>query len=159
MSKKERIDATDIEMLNVFRKEATVTNKSLASKISLTPGPTLKRHNKLVKGGYIMGYQARVNYAKLGYTYWSLLIVSIHERHYDNLCEMLQDCEAAKNIYTIPADKFNNRPRLMILTISKSEEEFTETFSEFFDSLPFEVLFSSYPISHIVKDDLSIPIR
>lgn len=60
------LDAADKQILDILQTEGRITNAELASRIGLTPGPTLARVNKLEASGVISCYCAIVDHAKLG---------------------------------------------------------------------------------------------
>lgn len=61
------IDSHDEIILAILQTEGRITNAELASRIGLTPGPTLARVNKLESAGFIQGYSARVDRPSVGY--------------------------------------------------------------------------------------------
>ncbi len=60
------IDAVDQEILNILQRDGRITNAELATRVGLTPGPTLARVGKLEAGGYIRGYVALVDRDRVG---------------------------------------------------------------------------------------------
>lgn len=65
--KKRDIDLKDLEILNILQVDAAITNRKLAQRIGLSPGPTLVRVQKLFEKGVIKNYIATPNYTYLGY--------------------------------------------------------------------------------------------
>ena len=66
MATENKLDRLDIRILAELQKNGRITNVQLADKIGLSPSPALKRVKKLEAAGYITGYGARVDLAKLG---------------------------------------------------------------------------------------------
>lgn len=159
MSRKKEIDAKDIDLLNIVRKDANISNKALADKLELSPPPTHQRHTNLVKRDYIQSYQAKINLLKLGYSYMSLVAISVAEPNYKDMCLALKLCDVAKSVYTIPANQYHTRIRVIVMAVAKSEKEFVDSFDKVFKAVPFEVIFTSYKVSEIVKDDLSVNLN
>jgi Lrp/AsnC family leucine-responsive transcriptional regulator len=60
------IDAIDRRILRLLQDDGAMTNARLASRIGLTPAPTLERVRKLERDGYIRKYVALADQAKLG---------------------------------------------------------------------------------------------
>ncbi len=61
-----RLDRTDRRILRILQEEGRVANVELARRVHLTPTPCLERVRRLERDGYIEGYSARLNAAKLG---------------------------------------------------------------------------------------------
>lgn len=63
-----KLDRIDIRILHELQKNGRITNVELADLVHLSPSPCLMRVKKLQKGGYITGYAAQIDIAKLGPT-------------------------------------------------------------------------------------------
>jgi DNA-binding Lrp family transcriptional regulator len=62
------LDRIDIRILHELQKNGRITNVELADLVHLSPSPCLMRVKKLQKEGYISGYSAQIDVAKLGHT-------------------------------------------------------------------------------------------
>ncbi|ALU44353.1 MULTISPECIES: winged helix-turn-helix transcriptional regulator [Pseudoalteromonas] len=60
------LDRIDLAILDILQKNARISNVNLAKAVNLSPSPCLDRVKKLEAEGYIEGYVARLNAAKLG---------------------------------------------------------------------------------------------
>src|SRR5438132_12054020 len=60
------IDKIDAKMLRVLQKDGRISNLKLAEEVHLSPTAVLERVKRLTRDGYILGYEARLNPAKLG---------------------------------------------------------------------------------------------
>lgn len=63
-----KLDRIDIRILHELQKNGRITNVELADLVHLSPSPCLMRVKKLQQAGYITGYSAQINVAKLGPT-------------------------------------------------------------------------------------------
>jgi DNA-binding Lrp family transcriptional regulator len=63
-----KLDRIDIRILHELQKNGRITNVELAELVHLSPSPCLMRVKKLQQAGYITGYSAQINIAKLGQT-------------------------------------------------------------------------------------------
>jgi DNA-binding Lrp family transcriptional regulator len=63
-----KLDRIDIKILYELQKNGRITNVELAELVHLSPSPCLMRMKKLQSEGYIDGYSALINTAKLGQT-------------------------------------------------------------------------------------------
>lgn len=63
-----KLDRIDIRILHELQKNGRITNVELAELVHLSPSPCLMRVKKLQQAGYITGYSAQIDVAKLGPT-------------------------------------------------------------------------------------------
>jgi DNA-binding Lrp family transcriptional regulator len=61
-----KLDRIDIRILHELQKNGRTTNVELADLVHLSPSPCLMRVKKLQMEGYITGYSAQIDIAKLG---------------------------------------------------------------------------------------------
>jgi DNA-binding Lrp family transcriptional regulator len=62
---RQKLDRIDIDILSRLQKQGNITNANLASAVGLSPSPCLQRVKRLEAAGYITGYGAFLNIAKL----------------------------------------------------------------------------------------------
>ena len=60
------IDRIDLKILNVLQQDGRISNLKLAQGVALSPTAVLARVQRLARDGYILGYEAQLNPAKLG---------------------------------------------------------------------------------------------
>ncbi|MDD7972999.1 Lrp/AsnC family transcriptional regulator [Roseinatronobacter alkalisoli] len=63
-----KLDRIDIRILAVLQRNGRITNVELAEEVNLSPSPCLMRVKKLQQAGYITGYSAQIDLARLGPT-------------------------------------------------------------------------------------------
>jgi DNA-binding Lrp family transcriptional regulator len=63
-----KLDRIDIKILHVLQQHGRMTNVELSEVVNLSPSPCLMRVKKLQSEGFIEGYSAQINVAKLGQT-------------------------------------------------------------------------------------------
>jgi DNA-binding Lrp family transcriptional regulator len=63
-----KLDRIDINILAVLQRNGRITNVELADEVHLSPSPCLMRVKKLQQAGYIVGYSAQIDLARLGQT-------------------------------------------------------------------------------------------
>ena len=68
MSNRPKLDRIDIRILAELQRNGRITNVELAERVALSPSPCLMRVRKLQQAGYITGYAARIDVARLGET-------------------------------------------------------------------------------------------
>ena len=60
------LDKIDAKILRVLQRDGRISNLKLAEEVHLSPTAVLERVKRLTRDGYILGYEARLNPAKLG---------------------------------------------------------------------------------------------
>lgn len=60
------IDKIDRKILNVLQEDGRISNLKLAETIGLSPTAVLARTQRLQREGFILGYEAKLNPAKIG---------------------------------------------------------------------------------------------
>jgi Lrp/AsnC family transcriptional regulator, leucine-responsive regulatory protein len=60
------LDKIDLRILRVLQKDGRISNQKLAEEVHLSPTAVLERVKRLSREGFILGYEARLNPAKLG---------------------------------------------------------------------------------------------
>jgi len=55
------VDKIDRAIIEELRSDARIPNVTLADRVGLTPGPCLRRVQRLEADGVLLGYQARIN--------------------------------------------------------------------------------------------------
>jgi Lrp/AsnC family transcriptional regulator, leucine-responsive regulatory protein len=60
------LDKIDLKILNALQIDGRISNLKLAEVVALSPTAVLARTQRLQREGYILGYEARLNPAKLG---------------------------------------------------------------------------------------------
>lgn len=63
-----KLDRIDMKILAELQRSGRVTNVNLADAVGLSASPCLQRVKRLEQAGYIVGYGAHLNIAKLGET-------------------------------------------------------------------------------------------
>ncbi|WP_423206546.1 Lrp/AsnC family transcriptional regulator [Paracoccus yeei] len=63
-----KLDRIDIRIVHELQRNGRITNVELADLVHLSPSPCLMRVKKLQQAGFITGYSAQVDVAKLGPT-------------------------------------------------------------------------------------------
>lgn len=71
------MDSLDIAIIDVLREDGRIANVALAERVGLTPGPCLRRVQRLEADGVIVGYQAQISPAAANQSFEVLLDVEI----------------------------------------------------------------------------------
>ena len=84
MNKKE-LDLTDKKILRILQDDGRISNLDLSKKIGMSPPPTLRRVRDLEQQGYIDGFRANLNHAKLGYDLTAFIFVGLKKQNEEEL--------------------------------------------------------------------------
>jgi DNA-binding Lrp family transcriptional regulator len=79
-----KLDRIDINILAHLQRNGRITNVELAEAVALSPSPCLIRVKRLEKAGYIIGYNAHVDIAKLGETVTVFTQVTLTDHHLED---------------------------------------------------------------------------
>lgn len=81
-----KLDRIDISILAELQRNGRITNADLADRVGLSASPCLARVKRLERAGYIAGYGARLNLAKLfrvQVVYTSVTLVNHRREDFD----------------------------------------------------------------------------
>lgn len=75
-----RLDAIDTRILKELQADGRITNVALAQRVGITPPPCLRRVRALEEDGFIVGYHARLDAVRLGYSLTAFAMVGLHSQ-------------------------------------------------------------------------------
>jgi len=84
MSEPIKLDRIDINILAHLQRNGRITNVELAEAVALSPSPCLIRVKRLEKAGYIVGYNAHIDIAKLGETVTVFTQITLTDHHLED---------------------------------------------------------------------------
>lgn len=85
MKNKIKLDKIDRKILEILQSNAKITNANLATKIGLSPAPTLERVKKLENSGIIKSYHAKLDTDIVGLGVSTFVMVSLKGHNKDNI--------------------------------------------------------------------------
>ncbi len=91
----EKIDDTDLKILDELQKNGRLTNKELAAAIHLSATPTFERVRRLEREGYISKYVAVLNADKLDCGFMAFCYLKMKQHTFENATRIM---EAVKHI-------------------------------------------------------------
>ncbi|MCY1263309.1 Leucine-responsive regulatory protein [compost metagenome] len=89
-SKGAELDATDLAMLDLLQRDASLSNADLSERLSLSVTPCWRRRKRLEDEGYIADYQANLDRHRLGLD----ILAFVHVRfasHADNASDRFEE--------------------------------------------------------------------
>lgn len=74
------LDQIDLKILSILQEEGRVTNVELADRVGISAPPCLRRVRALETKGYISGYHANLDSAKMGFGVTVFAMVGLHSQ-------------------------------------------------------------------------------
>jgi len=93
-----KLDRIDLRILHELQKNGRITNVELAELVHLSPSPCLMRVKKLQQAGYITGYSAQIDIAKLGQTITVFTEVTLKNHRQIDFARFQQAAEKVEEI-------------------------------------------------------------
>ncbi len=91
----DKLDKTDIAILEELQRNGRLTNKELAAAVHLSPTPTFERVKRLEREGYIRKYVAVLDPDKLDCGFVAFCYLKMKQHSYENATRIM---EAVKSI-------------------------------------------------------------
>ncbi|MDR1690594.1 MAG: Lrp/AsnC family transcriptional regulator [Candidatus Methanoplasma sp.] len=113
-------DDLDRTILELLINSSQGSFRQMARQLNIHPTTMIQRVKALEAKGVIKGYQARINYANLGYDFCG--IVEIHTDYPDVAMERIKEHPCVSAAYEVTGDA-----NLIVLILCLDREEFTET--------------------------------
>ncbi|NSY39041.1 Lrp/AsnC family transcriptional regulator [Leisingera sp. ANG59] len=79
------LDETDRRILAALQADGRLSHQDLSERVGLSPSPCARRIRKLEAEGFITGYSARIDEAKLGFTFSVFVSVRLDQQVDDRL--------------------------------------------------------------------------
>jgi Lrp/AsnC family leucine-responsive transcriptional regulator len=79
------LDNIDQRILQELQRDGRLTHQELSDRVGLSPSPCARRIKKLEDEGYITGYSARIDEAKMGYGFNVFVSVKLDRQIEDRL--------------------------------------------------------------------------
>lgn len=74
------LDQIDLKILTILQDEGRITNVDLAERVGISAPPCLRRVRALEEKGYISGYHADIDAAKMGFGVTVFAMVGLHSQ-------------------------------------------------------------------------------
>ena len=152
-----KIDAIDRHILKILQQEGRLSNAALSQRVNLSPTPCLERVRKLEKNGYITGYTARLDPAKLDCAFVTFVTVDLdrtNEDVFDNFAKSVRNISEITECHMVGGG-FDYL--LKIRTASMAA--FRKFYSEQLMALPEVAQTNSYFVMEDVKSSNLMPIK
>jgi Lrp/AsnC family leucine-responsive transcriptional regulator len=150
------IDRTDRTLLRLLQADARMSATQLADKVALTTSPCWRRVRRLEQAGYIRGYRADLDPARLGYGVTAFVSVML-ERHTPAAGRAFED--AVRAIPQITAcHNVSGRYDFLLHVVAADLEAFGRFARETIRALPgVKEMYSSFSLKE-VKRSTTLPV-
>lgn len=98
MSKIERLDSVDLNILRILQKNSKLTTKELSHKVNLSSTPVFERLKRLESSGYIQKYIAVLDEEKLNQGFVVFCNVKLLRMNYDIATEFTRVIQAIPEV-------------------------------------------------------------
>ena len=101
------LDGFDFKILSLLQDDASLTNAALAEGVNLSPSQCSRRRIALEEAGYITGYRAELDAAKLGYAVEAFTRVTLAAQAAttaDDIATFFNGLEEVQMVYTLTGD-------------------------------------------------------
>ncbi|MDP7592339.1 MAG: leucine-responsive transcriptional regulator Lrp [Litorilituus sp.] len=106
-SDNKKIDRIDKNILVELQKNGRLSNVELSKRIGLSPTPCLERVKRLEKEGYILGYQANLNPAKLDVALLVLVEITLTKTSpdvFDDFASAVHELDVIQECHLVSGD-------------------------------------------------------
>jgi len=102
-----QLDRIDRNILIELQKNARLSNVELSKRVGLSPTPCLERVKRLEKEHYILGYQAKLNPAKLDVALLVLVEITLTKTSpdvFDDFAKAVHDIDVIQECHLVSGD-------------------------------------------------------
>jgi DNA-binding Lrp family transcriptional regulator len=151
------LDRVDLELLEALQANGRLTMAELGEKVSLSPSPCWRRVQLLERGGFILGYGARLDRRKMGLGVHGF--VSVHmENHAQSTSANFERLVAALP-EVIACQNLSGQYDYQLELVAPDHESFALTVREKIRSLPgVKDIYTSFTLKE-VKCGGALPVR
>ncbi len=103
----EKLDKTDLKILQILQENSKITNLDLSKRIGLSPAPTLERVKKLELAKVIESYHAQINAQAIGLNVKTFVLVSLawqKDNALNQFIEKIQSIDEIVECYIITGE-------------------------------------------------------
>lgn len=101
------LDRIDRNILRFLQTRGRASNLEVAAVATLSPAQALRRHRRLEEEGFISGYEARLNPARIGLGVFAFIHVSMergHIREIQNFSDVVRELPEVLECYSVTGD-------------------------------------------------------
>ena len=151
------LDRTDLKILDILQTDGRISNSKLAELVNLSPTAVMARVQKLTKDEFILGYEAKLNPAKLNANFLVFVEVLLDKTTPNVLDDFIDAVTQYPEI--VECHMVSGGFDFLIKLRSAGMEEFRRIAGQILWQLPGVKETRSYPVMQVVKDSSKIKIK
>ena len=151
------LDRTDLKILDILQTDGRISNSKLAELVNLSPTAVMARVQKLTKDEFILGYEAKLNPAKLNANFLVFVEVLLDKTTPNVLDDFIDAVTQYPEI--VECHMVSGGFDFLIKLRSAGMEEFRRIAGQILWQLPGVKETRSYPVLQVVKDSSKIKIK
>lgn len=151
------LDRTDLKILDILQTDGRISNSKLAELVNLSPTAVMARVQKLTKDEFILGYEAKLNSAKLNANFLVFVEVLLDKTTPNVLDDFIDAVTQYPEI--VECHMVSGGFDFLIKLRSAGMEEFRRIAGQILWQLPGVKETRSYPVMQVVKDSSKIKIK
>ncbi|MDH0719758.1 Lrp/AsnC ligand binding domain-containing protein [Acinetobacter junii] len=151
------LDRTDLKILDILQTDGRISNSKLAELVNLSPTAVMARMQKLTKDEFILGYEAKLNPAKLNANFLVFVEVLLDKTTPNVLDDFIDAVTQYPEI--VECHMVSGGFDFLIKLRSAGMEEFRRIAGQILWQLPGVKETRSYPVMQVVKDSSKIKIK
>lgn len=151
------LDRTDLKILDILQTDGRISNSKLAELVNLSPTAVMARVQKLTKDEFILGYEAKLNPAKLNANFLVFVEVLLDKTTPNVLDDFIDAVTQYPEI--VECHMVSGGFDFLIKLRSAGMEEFRSIAGQILWQLPGVKETRSYPVMQVVKDSSKIKIK
>ena len=148
------LDRTDLKILDILQTDGRISNSKLAELVNLSPTAVMARVQKLTKDEFILGYEAKLNPAKLNANFLVFVEVLLDKTTPNVLDDFIDAVTQYPEI--VECHMVSGGFDFLIKLRSAGMEEFRRIAGQILWQLPGVKETRSYPVMQVVKDSSKI---
>lgn len=152
-----KTDRIDKNILAELQKNGRLSNVELSKRVGLSPTPCLERVKRLEKEGYILGYQAKLNPAKLDVALLVLVEITLTKTSpdvFDDFAAAVHELDVIQECHLVSGD-FD----FLLKTRVKDMSAYRELLGETLLRLPAVSESRTYVVMDEIKSTNMLPIK
>ena len=151
------LDRTDLKIMDILQTDGRISNSKLAELVNLSPTAVMARVQKLTKDEFILGYEAKLNPAKLNANFLVFVEVLLDKTTPNVLDDFIDAVTQYPEI--VECHMVSGGFDFLIKLRSAGMEEFRRIAGQILWQLPGVKETRSYPVMQVVKDSSKIKIK
>lgn len=151
------LDRTDLKILDILQTDGRISNSKLAELVNLSPTAVMARVQKLTKDEFILGYEAKLNPAKLNANFLVFVEVLLDKTTPNVLDDFIDAVTQYPEI--VECHMVSGGFDFLIKLRSAGMEEFRRIAGQILWQLPGVKETRSYPVMQVVKESSKIKIK